>query len=273
MLYSANLGFLYTDLALPQAIHAAKAAGFDAVECHFPYAFAPAEVAQALAKTSLPMLGLNTWPGDRAAGDFGLAALIGREDDAGRAIAQALDYAVATGTRAVHVMAGRTDGGDAAEATFRANLAHACDLAAACGITILIEPINTRDVPGYHLSRPDHAVRIIEALARPNLKLMYDCYHMQIMQGDLARHLRDLMPLIGHIQIAAVPDRGEPDQGEVAYPFLMDHLQGLGYSGYVGAEYKPRNGTAQGLGWLAEFRKLSCSAPIGNAVASTSRIR
>lgn len=254
MRYSANLGFLFTDLPLPQAIHAAKQAGFDAVECHFPYDVPAAEVAEALQQTGLTMLGLNTWPGDKAAGDFGLAALPGREDEARAAIAQAVDYAVETGTKAVHVMAGRTDGGDAAEATFRANLTHACDLAAPHGITILIEPINTRDVQHYHLSRTDHALSTITALNRPNLKLMFDCYHMQIMQGDLAMHLRDLLPVIGHIQIAAVPDRGEPDQGEVDYRWLMGHIATLGYSGPIGAEYKPRNTTAAGLGWLAQFR-------------------
>jgi len=254
MRYSANLGFLFTDLPLPNAIHAASKAGFDAVECHFPYDVPAAEVAQALRETGLTMLGLNTWPGDKAAGDFGLAAVPGREDEARAAISQAVDYAVATGTKAVHVMAGRTDGGDAAEATFRTNLAHACDLAAAHGITILIEPINTRDVQGYHLSRTGHAARIIAALDRPNLKLMFDCYHMQIMQGDLAIHLRDLMPIIGHIQIAAVPDRGEPDQGEVDYHWLMRHLAGLDYNWFVGAEYRPRSGTAAGLGWLGRFR-------------------
>jgi hydroxypyruvate isomerase len=254
MRYSANLGFLFTDLPLPQAIHAAKDAGFDAVECHFPYDVPAAEVAAALQQTGLTMLGLNTWPGDKAAGDFGLAALPGREEEARAAIAQAVDYAVATGTKAIHVMAGRTDGGDSAEATFRANLTHACDLAAPHGITILIEPINTRDVQNYHLSRTDHALQIITALNRPNLKLMFDCYHMQIMQGDLATHLRDLLPVIGHIQIAAVPDRGEPDQGEVDYRWLTGHIAALGYSGPIGAEYKPRNGTAAGLAWLAQFR-------------------
>jgi hydroxypyruvate isomerase len=254
MRYSANLGFLFTELPLPQAIHAAKDAGFDAVECHFPYDVPAAEVAKALQDTGLTMLGLNTWPGDKSAGDFGLAALTGREAEARAAIAQAVDYAVATGTKAVHVMAGRTDGGDQAEATFRANLTYACDLAAPHGITILIEPINTRDVQGYHLSRTDHAVRTIKAVGKNNIKMMYDCYHMQIMQGDHAVHLRDLLPLIGHIQIAAIPDRGEPDQGEVDYRWLMQALEGMGYTAPIGAEYRPRHGTIQGLGWLAQFR-------------------
>jgi 2-dehydrotetronate isomerase len=254
MRYSANLGFLFTELPLPQAIHAAREAGFDAVECHFPYDVPAADVAKALHETGLTMLGLNTWPGDRAAGDFGLAALPGREGEARAAIAQAIDYAAATGTKAVHVMAGRTDGSTKADAVFQANLSHACDLAEPLGITILIEPINNRDVPGYHLSRTDHALRIIRALDRANLKLMFDCYHMQIMQGDLATHLQELMPVIGHVQIAAVPDRGEPDQGEVDYRWLMSHLAKLAYNGHVGAEYRPRAGTAAGLGWLSQFR-------------------
>ena len=255
MRFSANLGFLFTELDLPDAIHAAAQAGFDAVECHFPYGTPPEAVSAALRATGLPMLGLNTWPGDRDAGDFGLAALPGRREEAEAAIRQAMDYAAATGTRAVHVMAGRTDGGTAAEDCFRANLSLACDLAEPHGITVLMEPINTRDVEGYHLSTTDHAERIAAALGRANLRIMFDCYHMQIMQGDLARTMERLLPLIGHVQIAAVPDRGEPDAGEVDYPWLMRHLDGLGYAGCVGAEYRPRAGTAAGLGWLAAMAR------------------
>jgi len=203
------------------------------------------------------MLALNTWPGDRAAGDFGLAALPDRTQEARAQIARALDYAAAAGVEAVHVMAGRTDGGAQAEACFRGNLIHACDLAAAHGIGVLIEPINTRDVAGYHLSGTDHAVRILEDLARPELKIMFDCYHMQIMQGDLAETLTRLMPMIGHIQIAAVPDRMEPDHGELDYGWLMGHLAAAGYRGHVGAEYRPKGATSEGLGWMARFRDLS----------------
>ncbi len=254
MKFSANLGFLFTDLSLPDAIHAAKTAGFDSVECHFPYETPPAEMKDALAQTGLRMLGLNSWPGDRAAGDFGLAALPDRVDEARREIARAVEYAVAAGVEAVHVMAGRTDGGPAAEACFRANLNHACDLAAVHGLTILIEPINTRDVAGYHLSGTIHAERIIDELARPELKLMFDCYHMQIMQGDLAKTVEHLMPKIGHIQIAAVPDRGEPDRGEVDYRWLLAYLAVLGYQGFIGAEYQPRGKTEAGLGWIRQLK-------------------
>ena len=254
MKFSANLGFLFTDLSLPRAIHAAKSAGFDAVECHFPYETPPAEMKAALAQTGLRMLGLNTWPGDRAAGDFGLAALPDRVEEARAEIARAIDYAASAGVEAVHVMAGRTDGGSASEACFRENLNHACDLAAVHGITILIEPINTRDVARYHLSGTDHAERIIDDLARPELKIMFDCYHMQIMQGDLAKTLEHLLAKIGHVQIAAVPDRGEPDRGEVDYKWLTTHLCELGYDGFIGAEYQPRDRTETGLNWIAQYK-------------------
>ena len=255
MRYSANLGFLWTDRPLPDAVRAAAAAGFDAVECHFPFDTPAADLRAALDATRLRMLACNTWPGDRASGDFGLAALPHRRDEARRAIAQAVDYAAATGMGAVHVMAGRTDGGAEAGACFRDNLRHACALAAPHGLDILIEPINTRDVPGYHLSTTDHAERVQDAVGHERLRILFDGYHLQIMQGDLARSLARLLPRIGHVQIAAVPDRGEPDEGEVDYRWLMGHLEGLSYAGHVGAEYRPRSGdTGAGLGWLAAFR-------------------
>ena len=257
MRFSANLGFLYADLALPDAVRAAKAAGFDAVECHFPYDTPPEDLNAALDETGLRMLALNTWPGDRGAGEFGLCALPDRAEEARREIARAVDYAAATGMDAVHVMAGRTDGGAAAEDCFLANLRHAVALAAGHGLRVLIEPINTRDVPGYHLSTTDHAERILDAVGDDRLRIMFDCYHMQIMQGDLARTVERLLPAIGHVQIAAVPDRGEPDAGEVDYRWLLGRLAELGYDGHVGAEYKPRSpdgDTAKGLSWLAAHR-------------------
>ena len=256
MRYAANLGFLWTELPLPEAVRVAARAGFDAVECHFPYDTPVADLLEALQETGLRMLALNTWPGDRAAGEFGLCALPDRVADARREIARAVDYAGAARMGAVHVMAGRTDGGAAAEACFRDNLRFACDLAASRGLNVLIEPINTRDVPGYHLSDTDHAERLLDAVGHDALRIMFDCYHMQIMRGDLLRSMERLLPRIGHVQIAAVPDRGEPDAGEVDYRWLMAGLSGLGYAGHVGAEYRPRAGgdTAAGLGWLAAFR-------------------
>ncbi len=254
MRFSANLGFLFTDRDLVAAIHAAAKHGFEAVECHFPYETPAEDVATALRETGLEMLGLNTAPGDMAAGDFGLAALTGREAEARAAIDQAIAYADAIKARAVHVMAGKTDGSESADATFRANLNYACTRAAPYGITILIEPINTRDVPDYHLSTTDHAERLINAVAQPNLRLMFDCYHLQTMQGDLLATLKRLLPLIGHIQIASVPDRAEPDHGEVNYPDLLRHIAALGYDQAIGAEYRPAKTTEDGLGWREACR-------------------
>lgn len=253
MQFSANLGFLFTDRPLPDAIRAAHAAGFDAVECHFPYAAPAAEVGRALAETGLPMLGLNTHPGDRAAGEFGLAALPGREEAARTAIAQAVDYAAATGTRAVHVMAGVTHD-PRAGATFAENLRFACDRAAPHGITVLIEPLNPRDVPGYHLLGADHAARLIADVGRDALRLMFDCYHLQITGGDLLMRFRALRGITGHVQFAGVPDRGDPARGEVDYGWLLPRLAAEGWAAPFGAEYRPAGTTEASLGWLAAWR-------------------
>ena len=254
MTFSANLGFLFTELALPDAIGEARVAEFAAVECHFPYAHDAGAIKVALDAAGLKMLGLNTVPGDVAAGDFGLAALPGREVDARAAIDQAVGYANAIDAANIHVMAGKTGGGAAAQETFRANLSYACDRAAETGRTILIEPINQRDVPGYHLSIVEEGARLIEQMGRDNLRLMFDCYHTQIMQGDLTRRIERHLPLIGHIQIAAVPDRGEPDAGEVHFPNLVAAIRDAGFTAPIGAEYTPRGAsTAAGLGWMSAY--------------------
>ncbi|WP_417686287.1 hydroxypyruvate isomerase family protein [Roseibium sp.] len=253
MRFSANLGFLWNDRALPDAIRAAAVAGFDGVECHFPYAFDRADVRKALIETGLPMVGLNTRPGDVGVGDFGLCAIPGREAEAREAISDAIEYAEAIGCRSVHVMAGKADGREAYR-TFRSALTIAADLAEEAGLTILIEPINTRDVPGYFLSRTEQAMEMISDLDRPNVKLMFDCYHMQIMEGDLTRTLERNLASIGHIQIAGVPSRQEPDSGELNYRYLFQALQDLGYDGFIGAEYRPKGRVEEGLGWLKSFR-------------------
>jgi hydroxypyruvate isomerase len=249
MRFSANIGFLWADRPLPDAIRAAKAAGFDAVECHWPYATPAAEVAAALAETELQMLGLNTRRGDLAARENGLAALPGREAEARAAIDEAIAYAIAIGTPNVHVMAGFAHG-PGAETTFLANLHYACTQAAAHAITILIEPLNHYDAPGYFLSTTSQARALIETLAAPNLRLMFDCYHVQLMEGDLSNRIKALLPLIGHIQFASVPDRGAPDHGEVNYAHIFGVIEGLGYNAPLGAEYKPGGDTDATLGWL-----------------------
>ncbi|EBA11301.1 hydroxypyruvate isomerase family protein [Roseobacter sp. CCS2] len=249
MKFSANLGFLWSDLSLVDAIHAAKAAGFDAVECHWPYDTPAPDVAAALAETNLRMLGLNTSRGDVAAGENGLSALPGREADARAAIDQALSYADAIGTPNVHVMAGFAEG-DAALAAFQANLTYACEQAAALDVTILIEPLNHYDAPGYFLTTTDQARRIIETVSHTNLKLMFDCYHVQLMEGCISRRLQALAPIIGHIQFASVPDRGPPDDGELNYSYIFGIISQLGWDVPLGAEYRPKTGTNATLGWL-----------------------
>ena len=253
MRFSANLGFLWADRTLPDAVRAAHAAGFDAVECHWPYDTPAAELRAALDETGLEMLGLNTSRGDVAAGDNGLSAIPGRVAEARTAIDTALAYARAIGTRNIHVMAGFADG-PAAHATFVDNLRYACDAAARDGVTILIEPLNAFDAPGYALRDTRHAAEVIADVGADNLKLMFDCYHVGRTEGDVIARLRALLPLIGHIQFAAVPDRGAPDHGEVDYDAVFAEIAALGWDAPLGAEYKPGTDTDATLGWLAKRR-------------------
>lgn len=253
MKFSANLGFLWSDRPLPDAIRAAKAAGFDAVECHWPYEMHASETAAALRETGLPMLGLNTRRGRTEIGENGLAALPGREAEARAAIDEALDYARATGTGAVHVMAGLSSG-PRARAAFVANLDYACKAAEAAGITILIEPLNHYNAPGYFLNSTAQAADIIREVGHPNLRMMFDCYHVQIMEGDVTRRLEALLPLVGHIQVASVPDRGVPDHGELDYRFVLGRISELSWDRPVGAEYLPGDGPEPDMSWLTRAR-------------------
>jgi hydroxypyruvate isomerase len=247
--FSANLGFLWTGRDLPEAIRAAASAGFDAVELHWPYDTSPDVVAAALRDTGLPCISLNTRRGDVAGGENGLAALPGREAEARAAIDEALDYADAIGARHVHVMAGNVSGPEAT-AVFVSNLRYACALAEARGIGILIEPLNRHDAPGYFLRTTDQAVAIMDEVGHDTLRLMFDIYHVQRTEGDLTRRLTDLMPRIGHIQFASVPDRGPPDGGEVDFGHVFGVVTKLGFDRPLGAEYKPAGPTEDTLSWL-----------------------
>lgn len=251
MKFSANLGFLWNDRPLPDAIRGAKSAGFNAVECHFPYDIPPEDVVAALEETGLQMLGINTVRGK--AGDNGLAALPDRKAEARAAIDHAVDYALAIGARNVHVTAGFAAGAEA-HATFLANLRYARERAPE-QITLLIEPLNRHDAPGYFLKTTDQAREIIEALDLPGIKLMFDCYHVGRTEGDLTTRLRALLPIIGHIQFASVPDRGAPDHGEVDYRYIFDAIADLGWSEPLGAEYKTGGDTEATLGWLREAQR------------------
>lgn len=249
--FSANLGFLFTDRPLPDAVRAAKAAGFEAVELHWPYETPAADLRAALDETGLPLLSLNTAKGGE--GEFGLCALPGREPEARAAIDQALSYAAEAGAGAVHAMAGKATG-QAARETLLKNLAYAADAAAAQNATILIEPLNPFDAPGFHYVTSQDALDVLDALDRPNVKLLFDVYHRQRVEGDLLGRFKAQARRIGHVQIAAAPDRGEPDQGEIDYGWLIPQIEAAGYEGFIGAEYKPRSSVEAGLGWLARFK-------------------
>lgn len=251
--FSANLGFLWTDRPLQDAIRAAKAAGFAAVECHWPYATPAEDVRAALNETGLQMLGLNTARGNIAAGENGLAALPGREAVARAAIDGAIGYAVAIDAANIHVMGGFA-AGDLAHQSFVANLTYACDRAARLGRGILIEPLNRFDAPGYFLNTTAQAAQIIAEVGASNLRLMFDCYHVGKTEGDVAGLLPALLPIIGHIQFASVPDRGPPDHGDVDYPAIFAQIDALGWRRPLGAEYKPVGATDASLGWLAGYR-------------------
>lgn len=267
--FSANLGFLFTEHSEIERVAAAAASGFKAVEMHWPYQVPAAEMRRALLRSQVTMLGLNTPVGNAAAGDFGLGALPGRESEFQQAIDQAVSYGHAIGATAVHCMSGlvAADAASSAERTFVENLKLAADKATQAGMTVLIEPINHRDKPGYFLHTIEQAASIIDQVGRRNVKIMFDCYHTQIMQGDLTRRLKDYFDLIGHVQIAAVPSRAEPDEGEIDYREICRSLDTLGYGGWIGAEYKPRGRTEDGLGWLAAWTQDQSSSNTRGAAA------
>ena len=254
--FSANVGFLWEEYSLPERIKRASAAGFDAVECHFPYEFPAAEIANVLSVTDMAMVGINTRLNDDGSDRFGVASLDDYQATARVLIDQAIDYASAINASNVNVVAGLTEGSANAESIFQENLQYACQQASMVGINILIEPLNPRSVPGYHICRVEDAISTIESVAEPNLKLMLDFFHTQIVQGDLVSLLRAHINHIGHVQISAVHDRGEPDCGEIDYPYVLAELASLGYDGYVGAEYKPRGASVEaGLDWLSAYRE------------------
>ncbi len=249
--FAANLSMMFTEHDFLDRFGAAAAAGFRGVEYLFPYDFTPEEIAQQLNAHGLTQALFNAPPGDWAAGARGLAACPGQEAAFRDSIGLALSYADVIGPDFIHVMAGLAEGAEA-RATYVANLRWAA--AEAGDRVLLIEPINSRDMPGYFLSTSAQALAIIEDVGAPNLRLQFDLYHAQIMEGDLTMRLAQVFDSIGHIQIAGVPERHEPDQGEVNFAHMFDELDRLGYAGWVGCEYRPAGRTEDGLGW---FRALS----------------
>jgi len=267
--FAANLSMLYPELAFLDRFDAAAKDGFEAVEYLFPYDFAKEEILARLEHNGLRQVLFNGPPGDWAGGERGLACLPGRDAEFREGIARAIDYAVALACPRIHVMAGLVPEGlerDALQPVYLDNLRWAATEAAKAKLDVLIEPINTRDIPGFFLNRQDHAHEIVEAVGAPNLKVQMDLYHCQIVEGDVAMKIRKYLPTgrVGHIQIAGVPDRNEPDTGEQNYPYLFDVLDEVsaqcGWQGWVGCEYRPRRGavpggTSDGLGWLRAQRQ------------------
>jgi 2-dehydrotetronate isomerase len=256
--FAANLSFLYGEYDFPERFAAAAKDGFTGVEYLFPYDYPAQQLATRLQENSLVQVLFNAPPGNWAAGERGLASLPGREAEFHTAIQTALAYAQALACPRVHVMSGLQPSGAeryAMRRTFVANLAWAAELAAPAGVELLIEPINTRDMPGYFLNRQDEAHAIVDEIGNPALKVQMDLYHCQIVEGDVSMKLRKYLGKnVGHLQIASVPDRNEPDRGELNYDYLLKLIEELGYSGWIGCEYRPKAGTSEGLGWLKKRR-------------------
>jgi 2-dehydrotetronate isomerase len=252
--FSANLGFLWQELPFIERIHAAQAAGFAAVECHWPFDTPAGETKAALAATGLPMLSLNARPGDRAKGEFGLAALSGREVECLASIVEAMDYAAIIGCPFVHVMAGivREDERDDALKRYTAMLDAAQGEAVRRDITFLIEPLNARSVPGYLLNSFALAEEIMETLGHRNIGLMLDSFHAAMMGHDPIQVFDAYLPWLQHVQFAESPRRGPPEENSPIFAFFK-HLDAAGWHGHVGAEYKPAGGTEDSLGWLQRF--------------------
>jgi len=261
--FAANLSMLYPEHDFLDRFAAAARDGFEAVEYLFPYAHEPARLAGLLSEHGLQQVLFNAPPGDWDAGERGLACLPGREGEFRRGFEQALRYAEALRCPRMHVMAGLAPAGaerEKLQATYEANLAWAAKQAAGEGRDVLIEPINPRDIPGFFLNRQDEAHRIVQAIGAPNLKVQMDLYHCQIVEGDLSAKLRQYLPTgrVGHLQIAGVPERHEPDVGELDFAYLFGVIDEVaaqcGWEGWVGCEYRPRRGaqpggTSAGLGW------------------------
>jgi hydroxypyruvate isomerase len=261
--FCANLTMLYNELPFLDRFAAAKAAGFLGVEYLFPYDFEAAQLAARLKDNGLTQVLHNLPAGDWASGERGIAVLPGREQEFRAGVDRAIRYATALGCRQVNCLAGLAPAGAdpaALEDTLVANLAYAAGKLKDEGIRLLVEPINTRDMPGFFLNTTRQALALLEKVGSDNLFIQYDIYHMQIMEGDVARTIEANLPRIAHIQLADNPGRHEPGTGEINYPFLFGHIDRIGYRGWIGCEYKPKTTTDAGLGWFEAARGAAAIA-------------
>ncbi|HKK06710.1 MAG TPA: 2-oxo-tetronate isomerase [Gammaproteobacteria bacterium] len=254
--FAANLTMLFNEVDFLDRFEAAAKAGFKGVEYLFPYDYPAAELKARLDGFGLVQVVHNVPCGDWAAGERGIACLPERVEEFRAGVERAIDYATVLGCTQVNCLAGIAPAGvdeDRVHDTFVENLAFAAGKLKGAGIRLLIEPVNTRDIPGFYLCHTDQAFEIISQTGSDNIALQYDIYHMQIMQGDLARTLEEKVGRIEHIQLADNPGRHEPGTGEINYPFLFDHIDRIGYRGWIGCEYKPAKTTVEGLGWAAAY--------------------
>jgi hydroxypyruvate isomerase len=255
--FAANLSMMWSEIPFLDRFPAAARAGFDAVEFLFPYAHEAPRLADVLAASGLRLVLFNMPPGDWDAGDRGLACDPRRVGEFQEGVGKAIGYARALGCGQVHAMAGLRPAGvgdDALRATYVSNLRFAAAELAKHGLRLLVEAINTRDMPGYYLTTSRQALELMDEAGADNLHFQFDIYHMQIMQGDLAPTIERDLARIGHMQLADTPGRHEPGTGEINYAFLLEHVDRIGYRGHIGCEYKPLGRTEDGLGWLAPWR-------------------
>lgn len=255
--FAANLSMLFTEVDFLDRFKAAADAGFKGVEYLFPYDYPAADIKQRLDANGLSQVLFNLPAGDWGAGERGIACHPNRVEEFRAGVDKAIEYAKVLGNTQVNCLVGiKPDGvsDDEAHKTVVENLRFAAEKLKAAGILLIAEPINTRDIPGFFLNRTEQALALFDEVGSDNLKLQYDIYHMQIMEGDLAPTIEKHLARIAHVQLADNPGRHEPGTGEINYPFLFAHLERLGYDGWIGCEYKPKAGTTQGLGWLDNAR-------------------
>jgi hydroxypyruvate isomerase len=255
--FDANLTFLFNELPFLDRFSAARKAGFLGVEYMSPYEATKEEIGARLKDNGLTQVLFNLPVGDWGKGERGFAILPRREEEFKRGVAKAVDYADALGCKQINCLAGlapRDVDQTALRRTFLNNLAYAAHELSKAGLSLLIEPCNTRDMPGFFLNHTQQALDIVKEIGSDNLFVQYDVYHMQVMEGDLARTIETNLSRIAHIQIADNPGRNEPGTGEINYPFLFGHLDRIGYDGWIGCEYRPRATTVEGLGWMTAMR-------------------
>jgi hydroxypyruvate isomerase len=250
--FAANLTMLYNEVPFLDRFERAARSGFEAVEFLFPYSFEASEIAERLKANRLALVLHNLPAGDWDAGERGIACLPDRVDDFKASVARAIEYAKVLGVAQMNCLAGKRPVGvadDTLRATFVSNLRHAAAELGKAGLRLLIEPINPFDIPGFFLNRTDQAIAILDDVGADNAFVQYDIYHAQRVEGELAETMRKYLPRIGHMQLADNPGRNEPGSGEINYRFLFDHIDRIGYDGWIGCEYKPAAATEDGLGW------------------------